>query len=386
MTRRITGLLLFLFVICSLYAQQAPPIPGLVGYWPMNGNANDASSGGRNGSVSGASPTTDRHGDPGGAFHFDGDNDRITLPSDLTLDLDQGFTISSWHKIASNEKTSWSAYIGKSLSEGGKMMFHNSGNVTFYQDFNNPKYFIWTSGVNLGDDMPFDDWFHLALVVKRRPDDNSSGYENMNVKVYINGVLKAENNNMDATPDFDVFKILYLGRVQNRYYEGMLDDVAVFNQPLNDYQIQNLGTYEPSDATWITNNNGLYFNSGNVAIGTTETTVDGTTYQLAVNGKISTKEINVTVNNWPDYVFAPDYSLESLESVEEFIQFNHHLPGVPSAAVVEEKGAQLGEMNTILLRKIEELTLHLIEMNKEVGSLKASNEALMQEIDQLKKE
>ncbi|MEM7299132.1 MAG: hypothetical protein AAF391_12805 [Bacteroidota bacterium] len=93
-------------------------------------------------------------------------------------------------------------------------------------------------------------------------------------------------------------------------------------------------------------------------------------YKLAVDGKIITEEVNVQVSSlWPDYVFNPEYDLKSLEEIEQFIQSNNHLPEIPSAQEIEANGMELGEMNRLLLQKIEELTLHLIEVNKENTNL-----------------
>ncbi|WP_437921172.1 hypothetical protein [Sphingobacterium sp. LRF_L2] len=101
--------------------------------------------------------------------------------------------------------------------------------------------------------------------------------------------------------------------------------------------------------------------NGNLGIGTTNPTE-----KLAVNGNIRAKEIKVEAANWPDYVFEENYDLPSLQSVYAFIKENKHLPGVPSAARVAEQGISLGETNALLLQKIEELTLHLIEKDKEI--------------------
>jgi hypothetical protein len=82
------------------------------------------------------------------------------------------------------------------------------------------------------------------------------------------------------------------------------------------------------------------------------------------------KELAVLApGQWADYVFDKDYKLLSLDSVASFINQNHHLPDVPSANEVAQNGLKIGEMNAILLRKIEELTLHLIEMNKKYEDL-----------------
>lgn len=68
--------------------------------------------------------------------------------------------------------------------------------------------------------------------------------------------------------------------------------------------------------------------------------------------------------SWPDYVFDSSYQLQPLSEVEQYIKENGHLPNVPAAEIVKEDGISLGEMNRVLLEKVEELTLHLIEQQK----------------------
>lgn len=98
--------------------------------------------------------------------------------------------------------------------------------------------------------------------------------------------------------------------------------------------------------------------------------------RLAVNGKIRAKEVKVESQNWdtpwPDYVFDKNYDLGSLPQLEQYIQKNHHLPEMPSQARIANEGVELGETSKLLLKKIEELTLHLIKMDKENKQLKAS--------------
>ncbi|QEC79309.1 hypothetical protein [Mucilaginibacter ginsenosidivorax] len=96
-------------------------------------------------------------------------------------------------------------------------------------------------------------------------------------------------------------------------------------------------------------------------------------YRLSVNGKIRAKEIRVETG-WADYVFGNDYQLPSLEILKTYINQNHHLPEIPSEQEVAKNGINLGEMNKLLLKKIEELTLYLIEKDKEV---KAQNERIL---------
>ena len=118
--------------------------------------------------------------------------------------------------------------------------------------------------------------------------------------------------------------------------------------------------------------------TGNVGIGTTSPTE-----KLSVNGKIRAKEVIVDTG-WSDYVFAKDYKLASLSEVEQHIQTQGHLPGVPSAQEVAEKGVSVGDMQSLLLAKIEELTLHVIHQEKTLIEATAKIEAQQAEIAQLK--
>ncbi len=97
-------------------------------------------------------------------------------------------------------------------------------------------------------------------------------------------------------------------------------------------------------------------------------------YKLAIDGKVIVEEIEVQISeDWPDFVFQNDYELASLASVEEFVQENRHLPGIPSEQEVRENGINLGQMDALLLQKIEELTLHLITQNKRIEALEREN-------------
>ena len=92
------------------------------------------------------------------------------------------------------------------------------------------------------------------------------------------------------------------------------------------------------------------------------------------------EELKVQLStSWPDYVFDEGYHLMPLEEIEKYISDNHHLPGVPSAQQVDaENGFHVGEMNRILLEKIEELTLLLIEQNKKIKNMEKEIQALKQ--------
>jgi hypothetical protein len=119
--------------------------------------------------------------------------------------------------------------------------------------------------------------------------------------------------------------------------------------------------------------------NGNAGIGTTSPTE-----KLSVNGRIRAKEVIVENTNWSDYVFADDYKLQSLTEVEVQIKTNKHLPGVPSAQEVAEKGVSIGDMQAVLLAKIEELTLHQIAQAKHQQAQDERIEALEAENIRLK--
>ena len=96
-------------------------------------------------------------------------------------------------------------------------------------------------------------------------------------------------------------------------------------------------------------------------------------YQLSVDGKIMGEELKIQDSgSWPDYVFADDYDLMSLAEVEQSIKENKHLPGIPSAAEVAENGILVGDMQKRMMEKIEELTLHVIALQKRVVELEGS--------------
>jgi hypothetical protein len=108
--------------------------------------------------------------------------------------------------------------------------------------------------------------------------------------------------------------------------------------------------------------------TGNVGIGM----ADPGSYKLAVEGKIGAREVNVTTSGWSDYVFHKDYHLRPLREVQKFISENHHLPDVPSEKEVLTNGQNLGEMNAILLKKIEELTLYIIKQEERIQALETA--------------
>ena len=121
--------------------------------------------------------------------------------------------------------------------------------------------------------------------------------------------------------------------------------------------------------------------SGNVGIGT-NTPDSG--YKLTVKGNISTREVRVTATaGGADFVFANNYKLPTLKTVEQFITKNKHLPEIASAKEMEENGIHLAEMNIKLLQKIEELTLYTIQQQKELEAQHQKNKSLEARLEAL---
>jgi len=153
--------------------------------------------------------------------------------------------------------------------------------------------------------------------------------------------------------DLGIFKV-------SNFLAGSLELGAVSDDNLND----NGGIVTVYDQirdnahTYVGNLNVI---NGNVGIGT-----DLPKEKLSVNGNIRAHEIKVESTNWPDYVFEEGYNMGTLKGLESYIKTNKHLPEMPSAKEVETNGIAVSEMLKLQQKKIEELTLHLIDLSKKV--------------------
>ncbi len=122
------------------------------------------------------------------------------------------------------------------------------------------------------------------------------------------------------------------------------------------------------------------FSNGYVGIGTTSLQSE-----LTVDGTITTREMKVKLTGWPDFVLGGNYKLMPLAKLEQHIKKEKSLPGIPKTVEVEKEGVLVGEMQAKLLEKVEELTLYVIELNKEVQDLRKENEELKKRIFGLEK-
>ena len=94
-------------------------------------------------------------------------------------------------------------------------------------------------------------------------------------------------------------------------------------------------------------------------------------YKLWVDGGIAAREVKVTIQNFPDYVFNENYPLTTINELEKYILKEKHLPGIPSSDDVKKnEGFEIGIMQTKLLEKIEEQTLYIISLQKQLNELR----------------
>lgn len=136
--------------------------------------------------------------------------------------------------------------------------------------------------------------------------------------------------------------------------------------------ISRLGTLIPALAAYP--NNTVAINASRIPAGV----------RLAVGGKILCEEMEVQLQgNWPDFVFHKDYDLLPLSELEKAVTENGHLPGVPSAEVIARDGINVGDMHATLLQKVEELTLYVIQVNKDVAAVRAENQQLRARVAEL---
>ncbi|CAM4405576.1 beta strand repeat-containing protein [Flavobacterium terrigena] len=138
--------------------------------------------------------------------------------------------------------------------------------------------------------------------------------------------------------------------------------------------------------------NWIFGKSGQIAIGSfndlPQSFITNADYQLIVKKGIRTEKVRVdiaSVKNWADYVFEDDYKLMSLKELDQYIKTNGHLPNIPTSEEVVKHGVDLGEMNSKLLEKVEELTLYTIDLNKKNESQQKVIDDLISRLEKLEK-
>ena len=325
---------------------------GLVGYWPFDGSTTDLSNNQNNGVLkNGVSLNADRFNNLNSAYYFDGVDDHIIINHISQYEFGEGdFSYSFWLKRASLN-TRHDPFVKKTPS--------NTESFAIYIPNNELRLYLKGNGITNDykiADINDLDWTHIGIV-------RLNGITSM----YLDGILVDTKN----TPGDMTFNgPLYIGSNFNSNgspsfpFHGAIDDVYLFNRALSQEEIQQISNNDQQNSTICSS---IFCDNENVGIGTSDTKG----YKLAIAGKTIAEEVKIAlISNWPDFIFKRNHELRTLEEVEEYINENSHLPEIPSEAEVTENGINLGEMNAKLLQKIEELTLYLIEQNKEVKDLK----------------
>ncbi len=141
---------------------------------------------------------------------------------------------------------------------------------------------------------------------------------------------------------------------------------VLFNPPTSSFQLL---TFPGNVGINVDSATAKFHVDGNVMIGSG---APANGYKLSVDGKIIAEEIKVQLNaSWPDYVFEKKYPLKSISNLESYINANKHLPNIPSAKEMEKDGITVGDMQTRMMEKIEELTLYIIDLQKQIDLLKS---------------
>jgi len=187
---------------------------------------------------------------------------------------------------------------------------------------------------------------------------NTSGSRNTLLGVFAGANSSSGNGN--------VFIGYYAGHNETGSDKLYIDN-SLTSTPLiyGDFNTNQVGINVLPGA-YTLNVGGTLNTSGAVTIGASGTS---TGYKLAVGGKAVAEEVVIKLQaNWPDYVFEKDYKLPSFNDLELFIKQHKHLPGVPTATEVKDQGIAVGEMNAILLKKVEELTLYILEQQRMIAA------------------
>lgn len=383
--------LLFLIpLFIANFAIAQIPTNGLVGYWPFDGNAEDIKNN-NDGVVNGAVLSTDRFSNEDGSYYFDGVDDYIEVETDELLQFgESSFSVSLWFypenctnaRIINTRGTgpggSYKGYHIKINEDAGNWKFYDAG---IDDATNNYKYCN-----SCGALYPFNDWYYLTFVYEA---DNE-------IRIYINGELDGTvsvgsyGDISNTLPTVFGASVAASGIINkpsslSQFYKGKLDDIMIFDRVLSSSEITGIFNTQGSQSyanIWQQGENNIFY-EGKVSVGTSSVPEN---FDFAVDGKIITKEINVTLDGWADFVFNNNYILKDLEEVESFINKYNRLPEIPSEDEVIQNGINLGEMNAKLLQKIEELTLYTIEQQKKIDMLIEENKKQNKQIEELKRE
>lgn len=236
----VLGMALFMMGNAQAQVPNYVPTDGLVGYWPFNGNANDTSGNNNNGTVNGATLTTDRNGNANSAYSFDGINDFISTNTQ-SLQFPNGITISCWAKL--NASTSTHQFFvskGYDSNDGAIFLGYRNFYSTENEYFAKSGIFSSNSEVYSGTPLNFpSNWDHVVFT-----------YDNQTLSIFVNGTLKSSKKYVSKLATLN--KPFLFGSETNPsftsqmyYTNGKIDDIAIYNRALTQQEITSLYTEVP---------------------------------------------------------------------------------------------------------------------------------------------
>ncbi len=207
---------------------------GLIGFWPFCGNANDASGNGNNGTVNGATLTTDRFGNANSAYSFDGVSTYIDVAHSNSLNLTNSYTVEFWVKNLNNTG-GWYSTVSKDI------WFASQGFINYIAGTNFASVNCAASNHAITN-LPINTWIQITIT-----------YENGTLKIYKNGILVAQENQSFSN---STSSLRFGARHQNdgsgivNYLDGQLDDIAIWNRALTISEIQQLYNQGQTTYSW----------------------------------------------------------------------------------------------------------------------------------------
>ncbi|MBO3700161.1 LamG domain-containing protein [Roseivirga sp. E12] len=372
---------------------------GLVAYLPLDGSILDQSSLSHQVIVHyGPTHAPDRNAVANNALEFNGTVQALEIDYASTnanalefgnADFAIGFWVkklsstSNWDNTAAISKWNSGAYAGTNewsfgIGGGGGANSDQPQFTVAMADNNN------YSVKSFNNDIVIGQWTHLMAV-----------REGSDLSLYMDGVLQ-NTTNIGTGAVNDAQRDLLIARSFSGSYfsHAVFDDIVIYNKALSASEIAELMVYGvttggqgsglPSSGLWSSDtNSNIFYKSGKVSVGVE---YNNSGYEFAVKGKILAEGVKVQgFANWPDYVFASSFKLRPLAEVASFIKANQHLPEVPSAKEIETAGLDLGAMDAVLLKKVEELTLYTIDQEKRIEKQNELINDLLKRLDKLEK-
>ena len=197
----------------------------LIAYYPFNNNANDESGNGHDGIVYGATPTTDRFGNPNSAYSFDGIDNYINIKHDPNFNIKEDFSISAW--AISDNTVNKNNYV---ISKGVNELYNHEYTLYFSNVTNYPRFNLKEDDNFVGPNIstPNNKWVHLVGIKK-----------GTNFYLYVNG-SKYEKSNL-ALPD-DSEEDVNIGKMFNSFFTGKIDDIRIYNYAIDETTVNELYT------------------------------------------------------------------------------------------------------------------------------------------------